>query len=60
MYFDSLSAALLMDGHGGFVWSAYLITVLVMSFLVIRPIRKEKQFIRQLQGALKRQERDKS
>jgi heme exporter protein D len=58
MYFDSLSSALQMDGHGGFVWSAYLITVLVVSCLVILPKRKEKQIIRQLQGALKRQHRD--
>jgi len=60
MYFDSLASALQMDGHGGYVWSAYIITVLVVSFLVILPIRKEKQLIRQLQGALKRQNRDNS
>lgn len=60
MYFDSFSSALQMDGHGGFVWSAYLVTVLVICCLVILPMRKEKQMIRQLKGALKRQNRDKS
>jgi heme exporter protein D len=59
MYFDSLSSAMHMDGHGVFVWSAYFIAILVMSYLVIQPMRKEKQVIRQLQSALKRQERDK-
>ncbi len=58
MYFDSLSAALQMDGHGTFVWSAYFITVLVVSCLVIVPIRKEKRVIRQIQGTIKRQNRD--
>lgn len=58
MYFDSLASALQMDGHGGFVWSAYLISVVIVSCLVILPIRKEKKIIRQLQGALKRQHRD--
>ena len=28
MYFDSLSAAMTMGGHGGYVWSAYAITFL--------------------------------
>lgn len=60
MYFDSLSSALQMDGHGGFVWSAYFITVLVICCLVVLPMRKEKQIIRQIKGALKRQNRDKS
>jgi heme exporter protein D len=59
MYFDSLSAALQMDGHGAFVWSAYFITLLVVSCLVIVPMRKEKRIIRQIQGTLKRQNRDK-
>lgn len=60
MYFDSISSALQMDGHGGYVWSAYLITILVVACLVVLPKRKEKQVIRQLRGALKRQNRDKS
>jgi heme exporter protein D len=58
MYFDSLSGALQMGGHGGFVWSAYLITVVVVSCLIILPKRKEKQIILALQGALNRQHRD--
>jgi len=60
MYFESLSAALHMDGHGVFVWSAYLITIFVIGCLLILPVRREKLFFQQLQGKLKRQHRDKN
>ncbi|MBE9539161.1 MAG: heme exporter protein CcmD [Proteobacteria bacterium] len=60
MYFDSVSAALHMAGHGVYVWSAYLITVAVVAAVLVLPLRREKAFIRQLQGTLKRQQRDKS
>jgi len=58
MYFESLSAALHMDGHGVFVWSAYLVTTLVVAAVLIVPKRREKLFFRQLQGVLKRQGED--
>ncbi len=60
MYFESLSAALNMDGHGVYVWSAYVISLVVLAMVLIRPIRREKAFIQQLRGALKRQQRDKT
>ena len=55
MYFDSLSAALHMDGHGVFVWSAYLITAIVVATILVAPGRRQKRFLRQLQGELRRQ-----
>lgn len=54
MYFDSLSAVLHMDGHGGFVWAAYAITLLVLVLLVVAPGRRQKKFLRRLAGELKR------
>jgi len=60
MYFDSLAGALQMGGHGAYVWSAYLLTIMVVAALVILPRRREKKFIRQLQGAARRQQRDQS
>ena len=60
MFFESFSAALNMDGHGVYVWSAYFITVAVITMVLILPLRRERTFIRQLQGILKRQKRDKS
>ena len=47
MYFDSLSAALHMDGHGVFVWSAYLITAIVVATILVAPGRRQKRFLRQ-------------
>jgi heme exporter protein D len=54
MYFDSFDALLVMDGHGGFVWSAYLITVVVLAAILIAPGRRRKKLLRQLAGELKR------
>lgn len=54
MYFESLAAALQMDGHGAFVWSAYLITLGVIAFILYAPKRREKRFLRQLEGQIRR------
>jgi heme exporter protein D len=55
MYFDSLSAALSMDGHGGYVWAAYLLTVCVLGFILLLPRRRQRRVLRQLAGEIKRQ-----
>ena len=57
MYFESLSAAIAMDGHGGYVLSAYIITIVVIAVVFIWPRRAEKQFFSELQGEIKRRER---
>ena len=54
MYFDSLSAVLHMDGHGGFVWAAYAITLVVLVLLLVAPGRRQKKFLQRLAGELKR------
>lgn len=54
MYFDSLGAALLMDGHGPYVWSAYLTSLLVLGFLVIYPRRRQRRLLREVRGELRR------
>lgn len=54
MYFETLGAALSMDGHGAFVWSSYLLTLVVLALLLIAPWRRQKKFLRQLSGELKR------
>ena len=54
MYFESFSQALSMDGHGGFVWAAYLITSIVIVLLLQAPRRRQKKILRQLAGELKR------
>ena len=54
MYFDSFDALLTMDGHGAFVWTAYLITIAVLAAILITPGLRRKKFLRQLAGELKR------
>jgi len=54
MYFDSLSAALYMDGHGVFVWSAYLISMSVLAFLLIAPRVRERRLLNELEGRNRR------
>ncbi|QIB64407.1 heme exporter protein CcmD [Kineobactrum salinum] len=57
MYFESLAAALAMDGHGAFVWSAYLITLVVVVFMLYLPRHREKQILRRLEGQHRRDSR---
>jgi heme exporter protein D len=54
MYFDSLGAALVMDGHGAYVWSAYAISLLVLVLLVIAPVRRQRRLLRELRGEARR------
>ena len=56
MYFDSLGAALSMDGHGAYVWSAYAISLLVLVLLVRAPRRRQRTFLRHLAGEQKRRQ----
>ena len=56
MYFQSLQAMLHMDGHGVFVWTAYLIGALVVLSMLLVPWRRQRRFLRQLSGELKRQQ----
>ncbi len=54
MYFESMAAALQMEGHGAFVWSAYLITLGAIVLILYAPRRREKRFLRQLEGQIRR------
>jgi heme exporter protein D len=54
MYFDSMETLLSMDGHGVFVWTAYLITMVVIAGILIAPLRRKRKFLLQLAGELKR------
>jgi heme exporter protein D len=56
MYFDSLRSALLMDGHGVFVWTAYGLTLLVLLLLVLTPWRRRRRLLLQLRGQLRREQ----
>lgn len=47
--FESLAAFWVMDGHGPYVWGAYIITALVLIYLLVSPMLQRKAFFRQQQ-----------
>ncbi len=48
LQFDSINAFLHMGGHGPFVWSAYGITMVVMLWLLLAPLRRSRDMLRQV------------
>jgi heme exporter protein D len=55
MYFDNLQAMLFMEGHGVFVWAAYLVTLLVIAIVLIAPVRRRRRVLLQLGAELRRE-----
>jgi heme exporter protein D len=45
--FESFADFMAMNGHGPYVWSAYIITFVVLVFLLISPLMQKKAFIKQ-------------
>ncbi len=44
MQFDSFSDFLVMDGHGIYVWTVYVVALLVLTLLVVTPLRRDRRF----------------
>ena len=53
--FDSLAAALEMNGHGGYVWSVYLAAALVVVFLLLGPFLRSRHIVQERRGQLRRE-----
>jgi heme exporter protein D len=51
MYFDSFEALLAMDGHGMFVWSAYLVPAAVLAYMLLSPVRRRRRLLREFAAA---------
>ena len=47
LQFDSISALILMDGHGFYVWVSYAIVLLGMLYVGFRPNWQFKAFVKQ-------------
>ena len=56
MYFESLQAAIEMDGHGVFVWCAYGVTLLVLIAMLVGPLRRRKRLLREIGGVVRREQ----
>ena len=48
MQFDSLAAALAMEGHGPYVWACYGVTFLVLLVLQRIGVRRDRQILRRV------------
>ena len=46
--FESLNDFIQMGGHGYYVWSAYLISLIALAWLVISPLVRRKQFMKEI------------
>ncbi|MDG2018337.1 MAG: heme exporter protein CcmD [Porticoccaceae bacterium] len=56
MYFDSLQQLIFMDGHGVYVWSAFIISIVVMVGLMVKPLCQKKQEFKNIQLHIKLQQ----
>lgn len=54
VYFENLQALLYMDGHGGFVWTAYGVTLVAITWLISVPRRRQRRILKQLADELRR------
>ncbi len=48
MYFDSLQAALAMEGHGIYVWTVVAVSAVICVGLLVLPARSARRFIAEL------------
>lgn len=53
--FESLQDFLQMSGHGPYVWSAYVISIAVMLWLVISPLRRRRRLLADVERQLRRE-----
>ncbi|MBL4827267.1 MAG: heme exporter protein CcmD [Spongiibacteraceae bacterium] len=60
MQFDSLSALIDMEGHGPFVWSVYIIALVILLWLMLSPWLKNKRFFSQESMRLRREQAQKT
>jgi heme exporter protein D len=54
--FDSIDAFFTMAGHGSFVWTAYGISIALMLWLIVNPLRRKHQLLKQIARDLRREE----
>ncbi len=45
--FDTINDWFVMAGHGPYVWGSYGVTLVVLLYLVVSPLRKRKRLIAQ-------------
>lgn len=46
--FESINDFIQMGGHGYYVWSAYLISLIALTWLVVSPLIRRKKFMKEI------------
>ncbi|WP_226667198.1 heme exporter protein CcmD [Microbulbifer aggregans] len=54
--FDSLAAFLAMNGHGPYVWAAYLVAVAVLVALAVTPAMRQRRMVREFSRQVRLEE----
>jgi heme exporter protein CcmD len=55
MQFDSISEALSMGGHGGYVWFIYISATLVVAWMLISPVLRSRSALARARGQARRE-----
>ena len=55
-YFADFQSFLLMDGHGTYVWSALVITLLVMVWLIVSPLISRRALLKEVARDIHREQ----
>tara|TARA_B110000003_G_scaffold213487_1_gene212518 strand:- start:7639 stop:7845 length:207 start_codon:yes stop_codon:yes gene_type:complete len=53
--FDNFSHMLNMDGHGAYVWAAVVVTVLLMTWLIIKPLLQGRGVVKEIAREVSRE-----
>ena len=53
--FDNFSHLLNMDGHGAYVWAAVVVTVLLMTWLIIKPLLQGRGVVKEIAREVSRE-----
>jgi len=56
MYFNTFSEFIQMGGHALFVWAAYGITLVVLSYNIINPMVMNRRFVKLQKQNLRREQ----
>ena len=48
MYFATFQDLLTMDGHGTYVWSAVIISLLILAWLIVAPILSRRALLKEV------------
>jgi len=54
MNFDSFGEFLAMGGHGFYVWWSYLLTAVVVAWILVWPLWRRRRFFEEQRGRLRR------